>query len=157
MLSPRQIFSKLCNLEDFSNDVPSAAWKRALSIQRHVIFIEEITSDDHEIKLKLTDRAIILWPNIFKSVEDTSTLNASKSSKYEEMDYVALLNSVEKRTFTWEDFANIINVFLFVKTNSQSEKQLSSDNTLSVVEDVIFDRILDGQRKYITTQFKDIA
>ena len=158
MLSPRQIFSKLCQLEDFSDDVTIGGMEKSIAaIQRHVIFIEEITSDDHESKLKLTDRAIILWPNIFKSVEDTSNLHVSKSPKYGEMDHVSLLNSVEKRTFTWEDFADIINGFLFVKTNSQSEKQLNADNTLSVVEDVVFDRILDGQRKYITTQFKDIV
>ena len=62
------------------------------------------------------------------------------------MDYIKLLNSVGKRNFTWDDFNEIVNGFLFVKTSPEYEKLLASNETLSTVEETLIERVLNGQR-----------
>ena len=67
MLSRQQIFSRLFLLEEFHETLTIATMERSIeAIERHVIFIEDITSDDHESKLKLTDRSTTFAPRNFR-------------------------------------------------------------------------------------------
>jgi hypothetical protein len=154
MLSRKQIHSKLFNLDEFGEKISIATIERSIdAIERHVVFIEEITSDDYESKLKLSDRIVPLLPTIFVNLEADG--EQSRSSPHTE--YIETLNSAGRGSVRWDDFGQVTKDFLFARTNTGAEKQLIEENTLDSVEKALLERVLNGQLKHITTNFTHIA